>query len=493
MLAGWLWCAAGASAQGDFYEPPSPLPAGQPGDLIRSESMDAYDAGRYNRLPGKHWRVLYRSTSATGEPIAVSGTVLVPSTPYDGPRPIVGYSVGSRGIADRCAPSRTLAAGGEPEADTLRSLLERGWAVAFTDWPGFGTPGDHTYVVGAAEGHGVLDVIRAARRLPEAGLPANGPLALLGYSQGGHSTGWAAQLQPSYAPELRLSGVAAGATPSDLQRVADNVDGGHAAGLVIYAAIGMNAAYPELRLDSYLNAAGRDAVARGRDSCVLDGSLALFAFRRSSEYASTDVRRLPDWQARLHENRVGAIAPRAPVLLYHAPRDELVPFELAVALQAEWCRRGVNVRLREVAGVDHSLTGTSLGNPQAIDWLAERFASGPPPHPAECRTAPSSRGVRVRLRFGFPGGPWRHVTRRSWHVHARAVGGVLRGLRFTARDARGRVVGRSARRAIRGHRRVHLRLRRELRPGRRYRLRASARRPDGSRLRRARTIRMPSR
>jgi hypothetical protein len=480
-------CAVGtavAAAQEPFYDPPSPLPAGKPGDLIRAEPMEArHPDGRL--LPGRAWRVLYRSTSTNGRPTAVTGTVLVPDGEYaSGARPLVGYSVGTRGIADRCAPSRTLATGREPEADTLQSLLERGWAVSLTDWEGFGTPGDHTYVVGRAEGQATLDAMRAARRLAGTGLSPAGPLALLGYSQGGHSAAWAAQVQPSYAPELRLAGAATGAVPSDLQRVADNVDGGHAAGLVLYAAVGMNAAYPELKLDSYLNDAGREAVARARDSCVLDGSLAFFAFRRSTDYATTDVRRLPDWEARLAENGVGGIAPDAPVFLYHARTDELVPYELSEELRARWCGKGVNVRFEEVpGGADHIVTGTSFGNPRAIDWLAERFAAGPPPQPPECPLA------TARLRFSFPGGARAHLKRRSWHVHAEVLDATLRGLRFTVRNERGHRVGRSEPRDLRGPAHVSIRLDRRLKAGARHTVIATGRQPDGSRIRKARAFR----
>lgn len=475
-----------------FYIPPTPLPPGRPGDVIRAEPMDAYDSGGKTRLPGRAWRILYRSTSALGSPIAVSGTVLVPTTASPGPRPIIGYSVGTRGIADRCAPSHTLASGGEPESNNVRSLLERGWAVAFTDWQGLGTPGDHTYVVGPAEGHAVLDAIRAARRLKAAGLPAHGPLGLLGYSQGGHSTAWAAQVQPTYAPELRLAGVAAGAVPSDLQKVSDHVDGSYAAGLVLYAAVGLNAAYPELRLDHYLNAAGRVAIAQVRNSCLLDGSIAQFAFHHSTDYTTTDVPRLPAWRARLRQNGVGAIAPRAPVLLYHGRRDELIPFALSEELRARWCRMGVNVRLQEIPGaVDHSVSGEGLGSPIAIDWLAQRFASGPPPQPSDCPLR--ARATRVRLRLTFPGGPWRHVTHRFWRIDARALSGTLRGLTLTVRDRRGRLVGRSAPRALRGRAHVYVRLRRRLRPRQRYAIVATARRVDGTRLRKEVAIRLPAR
>lgn len=472
-----------AHAQQDFYEPPSPLPPGKPGDLIRSEPTQAQSSGG-NDLPGSAWRMLYRSTSATGKPIAVSGVVLVPDEPFNGKRPLIGYSVGTRGLADRCAPSQNIPEGGEPEANTIRDLLERGWAVSVTDWEGLGTPGDHTYVVGKAEGQAVLDGIRAARKLENAALPADGPLALMGYSQGGHSTSWAAQVQPRYAPELQLNGAAAGAVPSDLLRAMENIDGGVAAGLVLYGAVGMNAAYPELQLERYLNDAGRQAVEEIRDTCVLDGTVFKFAFRESRDYTTTDVPALPAWNARLTENGVGAIAPDAPMFLYHARRDELIPYELSEQLRARWCSKGVNVRLVETPGADHSLTGTSLGNPAAIDWLAERLATGPPPQPEDC---PFSS---VRLRFGFPGGLRRHATKRSWHVHVRTRGGTLRGLSFLARNTRGRVVGRSEPRDLRGRAPVRIELHRRVERGRRYVVLATGTRPDESQLRRRAVVRL---
>ena len=474
-----LLAVPGAAAAQDFYAAPAELPR-TPGEIIRAEPMTAYDAG--TPLPGRAWRMLYRSTSATGSPIAVSGTVLVPDGVSAGPRPIIGYSVGTRGIADRCAPSRQLAVSGEPEASTVRSMLERGWAVALTDWQGLGTAGDHTYVVGRAEGQAVLDAIRAARRLRDAGLPQDGPLGVMGYSQGGHSAAWAAQVQPDYAPELRLAGAAAGAVPSDLRQVAAHLDGGHAAGLVLYAAVGLNAAYPELKLDSHLNDAGRDAVARARNSCVLDGSLALFAFRRSTDYTTTDVPALPEWRARLQENGVGAIAPQTPVLLYHARADELIPFALSEALRERWCRQGVNVRLEETPGQDHAVTGSDGGAPVAIDWLAERFAAGPPPQPPEC-PAMSIR-PRPSLRLSA-----RRTSRRAWRVDVRVVAGPVRDLRLTLRDARGRVIARASRRSVAERARLRLVAGRAPRAGR-YRLRATALAAGGARLSASRTIRI---
>src|ERR1700722_14643555 len=79
-----------------FYEPPSPLPEGRPGELIRAEPMDAYLVPGV-RLRARAWRVLYHSTGAVGGRAAVSGTVLLPLG-RRAPRGLVGFAIGTHGI-----------------------------------------------------------------------------------------------------------------------------------------------------------------------------------------------------------------------------------------------------------------------------------------------------------------------------------------------------------------------------------------------------------
>src|SRR5437763_14045225 len=94
-----------------FYDPPSPLPDGRPGDIIRAEPVDAYVVPGV-RLRARAWRILYHSTSAVGEPTAVSGTVLMPHGSQRR-RPLVGYATGTPGIAAAAAPSPLLPRGPE--------------------------------------------------------------------------------------------------------------------------------------------------------------------------------------------------------------------------------------------------------------------------------------------------------------------------------------------------------------------------------------------
>ena len=359
-----------------FYTPPGDLSAYKPGDVIwYRPSVFTTDLLLKLPEPVSAWQVLYRSTSATGAAMAVSGTVLVPRGFYLGDRPIVGWAPGTQGMGDSCAvASKGMTQGAYYEGGSIKDALSQGWAVAVTDYQGLGTPEAHTYVVGRAEGDALLDVVRAALRTPGTGLSASAKVGLYGYSQGGGAAAWAAQLQPTYAPELNVKGVAAGGVPSDLLAVKQMNDGGLFVGLVLYAALGLDAAYPELRLDSFLNAKGRAAVPLMRDSCDFFSK----AFTHVSDYVSTDPLSTPAWQARMAEQALGESEPTAPIFLYHSVSDEVVPYAQAAALRDLWCRKGVKVHWANFWFTGHVL-GLIQGWPAARDYLRGRFLGFPAP------------------------------------------------------------------------------------------------------------------
>jgi fermentation-respiration switch protein FrsA (DUF1100 family) len=319
--------------------------------------------------------VLYESTTATGEPTAVSGTVLLPAGRKAKVRTLIGYAVGTHGIGDLAAPSRLLSRGLEWEAGLISMLLARGWAVAITDYQGLGTPGDHTYMVGRALGPNVLDAMRAARHLSPEELPADGPAAILGYSEGGFAAAWAAQLQPTYAPDVPLAAVAAGAAAADVETAGPRLDGSFFSFFIAYGGIGYAAAYPELDLDSYLTPMAREGIAALRESSILQAALWGPRFVRASDLTQPNVLELPEWRRRLRENRLGLIAPQTPVLLHHARRDQIVSFVQSTNLRDDWQRLGADVRLYVTrGGVDH-ISGAVAGTPIAIDWISRRLSA----------------------------------------------------------------------------------------------------------------------
>ncbi|MBN6052741.1 triacylglycerol lipase, partial [Nonomuraea sp. RK-328] len=355
----------------------APLAAQAPGDVVSAEPTTVYLLpGKLLEVPVNAWHVLYRSTSATGQLTTVSGTLLVPKAAYPlGRRPVIGYATGTHGLGDQCAPSASMSRGGEAELALVSLFLLKGFAVSITDYEGLGTPGQHTYMVGVSQGHAVLDSIRAATRVSGAGLSDRAPVAVMGYSQGGASAGWAGQLQPSYAPELRLKGVAAGGVPADLRAVAQHLDGDQNFGLAAAAGVGLDAAYPELDLEADLNDRGRALLADAADDCVgeLEDKLAGLRF---SDLSPVDLLDLPKWRVRLAENRLGATPPKVPVFLYHAKGDEIIPQAVGATLRSEYCRAGANVRWTSLPANSHVL-GAVEGGPLAIEWLALRVIGLP--------------------------------------------------------------------------------------------------------------------
>jgi hypothetical protein len=366
-----------------FYTPPSPLPAGQPGDVIRSRAA-TYTLDPIGHAPQNGVRstqVMYRSTDALGQPMAVTGTVLVPTAPWlgFGPRPLVTYGVGTRGLGDDCAPSYTLTQGADYEGLFIQALLDKGWAVVVSDYQGLGTPGVHTYMVGPAQGRAVLDAARAALRLPGTGLTSTSPVGIMGYSQGGSSAGWAAQLESTYAPELNVKGTAAGGVPGDLEATAEFLDGSLFVAFALMASLGLDAAYPELNLETYLNAEGEELLETAQDMCLVDvdgfATLLDVAFTNIDDYVTTNPLDTPAWQARLDEVQLGGTKPAAPVFQYHGPIDEIVPFQQAADLRRTWCNRGANVTW-SVLPAEHAL-GLVEGVGPAIAWLDARFLGIP--------------------------------------------------------------------------------------------------------------------
>ncbi|WP_327144096.1 lipase family protein [Nocardia sp. NBC_01327] len=351
-----------------------------PGRLLSAEPTTAYLLPGL-RLPARAWRIEYTSTNGSGAPIQVTGTVLVPREPWrgEGSRPLIGYAVGTQGLADKVASaSWQLRVGLEYESVFITAALRRGWALAITDYPGLGNPGTHPYVMGRALGPSVLDSMRAARRLTAAGLDPNGPLGIYGYSEGGCAAGWALQLQPGYAPDLPLAGGVVGSAPADLEDMISFLDGSPYAFLLFYGVLGLDAAYPELDVLQYLKPQGRALAAVFRRTHAIPAALVgiglgAFVPKKVSTYCHRMPFEVPEVKARLRENKLGALAPAAPVLVAGGTAEQIIPYPQAVRLAEDWKALGVDVTMLSMPRREHITGALSFAGP-AMRFLAERFA-----------------------------------------------------------------------------------------------------------------------
>ncbi|MCX6407500.1 MAG: hypothetical protein NTV28_11340 [Propionibacteriales bacterium] len=377
-LGAGLVAAPPASAD-DFYTPPADT-SGAPGTVLRSEPSVFYlDPLKALRAPADVTRVMYTSANAKG-PTVVTGTILKPKTAWFGvgERPVVAYAVGTQGMADRCAPSRQLAAGTEYEGAFIKGLLARGYTVAVTDYEGLGTPGVHPYVDARSLGRNVLDSVRAAQRLGI--VTSTAPVLVSGYSEGGNAAAGALELASSYAPELKLKGGYAGAVPADLARLAPKLDGSPYALFLGYAVAALDDAEPQLRIRDLLNTRGTEFLDRVLDTCIVDGILP-GAFTRTSTLTKegrpiSDYLSRPDIAAALAERRLGAVRPSVPSLVSHSGLDDVVDYGQGRDMARSWCSQGAKVRFQTLVTPTH-VGGFVSGFPSAFAFLEGRVAGTP--------------------------------------------------------------------------------------------------------------------
>ncbi len=355
-----------------FYTPPNPIPDVAPGAILRSRPVQIRGLGL--PMPVRAWQVLYRSTDSQGRPNAVSGTVAVLADGKpDAERPLVVYNVGSHGMGALCAPSYLLRMGFEQEEPLMAAAVGRGWAVMVTDYEGSGTPGPHTYAAGPTTGRSVLDGARAALHLQDLGLNKKTPVGIWGYSEGGLASTWAAEQAAKYAPDLNVVGVAAGGIPVDLANVARRIDGTYLSGFLLAAAVGLNRAYPSMRLEDLLNAEGRAAAKNVESMCVWQFASA-YPFKKMAELSSVpDPFDVPRIRAVFEANRLGKGTPSAPMHIYESTNDQFMPLDDVRGLVKTYCKRGVPVEYTEDSFSEHvSLAGQ--GAYAALTWLEARFA-----------------------------------------------------------------------------------------------------------------------
>lgn len=373
--------ATTAAVAGGFYDPPADL-SGPPGRVLKQQPTETVLTP--GDVPARAQRLMYTSRGAHGEPTAVTGTLITPTTAWVGPgeRPLISFAVGTQGMADRCAPSRQLQAGSEYESLFLGGLLARGYTVVVTDYEGLGTPGTHAYVNTVALGRNVLDAVRAATRVATDAVPTSAPVFTAGYSEGGNASAGALEQAAGYAPGLNLVGGYAGAVPADLAEVAGPLDRSVYAAFLLYSVAALDADYPGLDIAGLLNEEGRRAVRAAERTCTDDGIIEL-AFTDSRDLTRsgrpiTELLSRPDIARVLERLRVGDRAPQVPVLMTHTRLDDVVPFAQARTAAAQWCAGGATVAFR--AGVAPTHVGGAVESyPRALAWLEDRVQGRPAP------------------------------------------------------------------------------------------------------------------
>jgi acetyl esterase/lipase len=361
--------AGGASAQTPFYQATAEEIAGRPGTLIRSEPMLSAPGDGYA------YRVLYRSTGLHDEPIAVSGVVIIPrGAPPPGGRPVVAWAHPTTGVVPHCAPSLAIFAFQQMMGS--RPLIERGAIIAATDYPGLGTAGPHPYLVGVSEGRAVLDSVRVARAMADAG--AGSRFAVWGHSQGGQAALYAGLLARSYAPELDLVGIAAAAPATELVTLMGDdfktTGGKNLTAMTLWSwsrvfgapinRVVMPEAIPTIdQLAGECIESIFDIMARRRTERPLEQHF----------LSVQNIAVVEPWKSLATDNTPGALPHDIPLFLAQGTTDDLVRPEVTRAYFEAQCKIGGKVRMMWLPGVGHGLAGRDSAD-AAVDWMMARFA-----------------------------------------------------------------------------------------------------------------------
>lgn len=302
--------------------------------------------------------ITYVSENAEGEPIVVSGTVAIPSTPApEGGYPVISWAHGTSGFADACAPSLDTVGGPVHDyfslaTDYLDSWVAQGYAVVQTDYEGLGTPGGHTYLNGTSEANTVTDIVRAARQLED---PIGTDWVVMGHSQGGQATLFAAQDGPDRAPELTLKGAVAmapggAAIPSLLQALAAGAEVPEVAGSFLpVILLGAQAGDPSIDPETLLTETAQPLLTTARTGCL--------AQLGAAEQVPSDQLIRPDADLApvlgyLSKQNPGAVTPQVPTMIAQGSADAVVSQPEVDGVVAELCEV-VPVDYRVYEGQDH--------------------------------------------------------------------------------------------------------------------------------------------
>ncbi len=367
-------------ANDPFYAAPPNLGSFANGTIVNSREIVPF--GLTVGLPVKTWQIQYKSEDGSGAPVTGMASVVVPTTPWTGPgaRPLVSYQVAEDSLGLQCTTSYSIRAGlgagvnnANTEAPIAALLLQRNWAVVFSDYQG----PQQRFLDGLQTAHSVLDGIRAARAFGPAGL-ATSPLGALGYSGGAFATTWATEQQPTYAPELHFTGIAIGGVPADLGSALRTISGTYSAGLAMLLLSALDRIDPQAGIPGLLNDRGRAMLAENRTTCGVD-FVTKYLFANLNDYtAEPNIGSNPTILALLDHGRLDRAIPAGPTYVWHSTGDDVLPIAGTDTLVRNWCNSGAQVTYVRTNAPTHS-GAAYVGLPAAIDYLAQRFAGVPAP------------------------------------------------------------------------------------------------------------------
>ncbi|CAG8981999.1 hypothetical protein HYALB_00004867 [Hymenoscyphus albidus] len=271
-----------------FYTAPDDYQSAKPGEILRIRIAPGNLTSIISNS-SKAYNILFRTTDTHHRPSWAVTTLFTPanspnnlSLPAHGAnQALLSYQIAYDSANLDSSPSYSF----QPSnvLAEIPDMLGRGIWVNIPDYEGPLAP----LGAGAQSSHATLDSIRAVLS-SNLGLLPNTRSAMWGYSGGALASGWAAELQADYAPELKISRVVLGGTPSNIRSVLGAVDGKIFAGLIPNAILGLSTQHRAFHDLLYTNTKTEGSFNRTSllafRTLSLNESLAGFAFHNISDY-----------------------------------------------------------------------------------------------------------------------------------------------------------------------------------------------------------------
>ncbi|MFT4049281.1 MAG: lipase family protein [Solirubrobacterales bacterium] len=387
---------AGAASSSDAfykYTGSAPLSSYTPGTVLKTRTIPYSILGL--ATPLKATQLLYRATDAQGRPTVNVTSVVQPSCLLCLNREkVISYQSFYDSLNPNDEPSVQIAGGLSltgviPQIETVlfSPFLAAGYTIVIPDTQGQTAD----FAAGPEYGTNTLDSIRAAKSSSAVTLSDSAKVAMIGYSGGAIATEWAAELAPTYAPDLNknLIGAAYGGVLVDPDHNLPYVGGTSIwAGVAPMALIGVARSYG-INLDPYLNDYGKTMLPKVQNASIIN-VLGQYAGLKWTDYTKpqyADPHSIPAYVAAANKVIMGTGGtPKIPMLVGQGTGGELegtpaspiygkgdgvmIAGDVRTLLRG-YCSKGVKIQYNEYAG--SHITSALQWLPQAIDWTFDRF------------------------------------------------------------------------------------------------------------------------